>query len=152
MAWRNEVNPEHRMRKKGETPWCLAFKARTHGPDGEWVLRLQQFAPNPWNLRPRENMRQALGKWWQWPLFWIQPERVSRYGNYAGWDLPFSNQVLRTRDGYISTTSGTIERPTPAATRAAGQARRRHDRSSNISRRSQHRSSGGSMAHMEAAV
>ncbi|KAI8633908.1 hypothetical protein F5Y19DRAFT_471166 [Xylariaceae sp. FL1651] len=150
-TWRNITFAERHIRFKKGNPWCLAFKVRKHGSAGEWILRLRSFDSNPWDLGPRENLRHILGPWWQWPFFWIQPERVSRYGNYAGWDLPFGNEVLKQRDALIGFTGVTIEEPGPSTNQAEVSARRRQNRSS-ASRRSHARSSGGSATHAESTA
>ncbi|KAI8629709.1 hypothetical protein F5Y19DRAFT_484619 [Xylariaceae sp. FL1651] len=147
LGMRNITWAESKIREKGGDPWFLAFKVRTHGTEGEWVLRLRSFDSNPWDLGTRENLRHTLGPWWQWPLFWIQPERVSRYGNYAGWDLPFENEVLEARNVLIGFTGVSTGDNGPSAIQVEGPARRRQNRSSNTSRRSQQRSSGGPATH-----
>ncbi|KAI1809724.1 hypothetical protein GGS20DRAFT_580453 [Poronia punctata] len=86
LLWKNKLGAETRFGWAGDDAWALAFKVRTHGPEGEWVLHFHKFEENPWDLGPRENLRHVLGPWWQWPFFWIQPPRVSRYGHYAGWE------------------------------------------------------------------
>jgi hypothetical protein len=39
----------------------------------------------------------------QWAFFWIQPERVDRYDQYQGTDLPFSHRVWALRKKLSST-------------------------------------------------
>ncbi|KAI1810354.1 hypothetical protein GGS20DRAFT_204633 [Poronia punctata] len=140
MVFKNEIYSEKgRSNVDGELHY-LVFKVREHGPNGGWTVRLHKFRNNPWDLGLRENVRQALGPWWQWPLFWIQPERVTRYGKYAGWDLPFGKHVLQVRDAYLGLSSTTPGPDTPSAILVDGGIRRsidirsrRNPRSSNSS-------------------
>ncbi|KAI0473741.1 hypothetical protein GGR56DRAFT_696265 [Xylariaceae sp. FL0804] len=105
--------------------------------------------------------------WWQWPLFWIQPERVVRYGDYPGdRDLPFNREVLRVQseilmdfgDGprnseavaaFEGVTVDRIRPPSAAHVQGAG---RRQQLRLGASRRVQQRSSGVSSAHDESAA
>ncbi|RYP71957.1 hypothetical protein DL769_004562 [Monosporascus sp. CRB-8-3] len=81
---------------RGVPSWILGFK---YDERGETRLHLQRFeGRHPWDLGISENLHQVLGRhWWQWFFFWWQPERVSRYGKYAGRDLPYADWVIRYR-------------------------------------------------------
>ncbi|KAI1320984.1 hypothetical protein F5Y16DRAFT_405407 [Xylariaceae sp. FL0255] len=72
-------------------PWTLVFR----NPVANGVLfQEKSFNTNPWDLGTRENLRQTLGnKRWQWPIFWIKPQRVKKYGRLCTCDLPFSEEV-----------------------------------------------------------
>ncbi|KAI3320883.1 hypothetical protein HD806DRAFT_524542 [Xylariaceae sp. AK1471] len=84
LARKNMTGAEQGMSARGSNPYVLAFKVREHGPEGDWILKVCPFDDNPWDLGTQENLRQTLGEWWQWPLFWIHPPRVTRYGTFAG--------------------------------------------------------------------
>ncbi|KAI4603905.1 hypothetical protein KJ359_000026 [Pestalotiopsis sp. 9143b] len=93
LALNNEVLFE--WRGKPRKPQLLAFKDSRRGMD---VIRLEDFAGNPWDRGTLANMRQVLGeRWWMWLLFWWQPKRVAKYGQYDHVDLPYSVEVWEMR-------------------------------------------------------
>lgn len=111
--------------------------------NGETRLHINQFdGKHPWDLGTAENLRQVFGHWWQWPFFWWQPERVSRYGRYADRDLPYADWVTRYRTDFLMPplTHVTIDE-SGASSRHEQEPRRRQQRSSASSRRSQQHSS-----------
>ncbi|RYP08185.1 hypothetical protein DL765_008885 [Monosporascus sp. GIB2] len=95
LAFKNVIGPERLV-----GAWLLGFK---YDERGETRLHLQTFeGRHPWDLGISENLHQVLGRyWWQWLFFWWQPERVSRYGKYAGRDLPYADWVIRYRTDFL---------------------------------------------------
>ncbi|EMR66905.1 hypothetical protein UCREL1_6108 [Eutypa lata UCREL1] len=78
--------------------WNFAFR---YGPTAEPRLHLKTFkGQHPWDLGIKENTCQVLGRhWWQRFLFCWQPERVARYGQYGGRDLPYADFIVRNSTG-----------------------------------------------------
>lgn len=129
---------------------------------GNTRLHLASFqGKNPWDLGIEENLRQVFGRQlWQWFLFWWQPERVSRYGQYGDRDLPYADFVVRHRTQLLMTplTHVAIDDGFRVASPTHGQAsttRRRQQRSSAASHSSlqhssdQRRSDRSSTSHAE---
>lgn len=139
LAFKNCVHAETISKKV----WYLAFKYDT---GNETRLHINKFqGQHPWDLGISENLRQVFGQWWQWPFFWWQPERVSRYGKYADQDLPYADWVTRYRTEFLMPPLTDIVIDEPGASPSHGQEpRRRQQRSSAASRRSQQQSSQGS--------
>ncbi|KAK7740424.1 hypothetical protein SLS62_011105 [Diatrype stigma] len=140
LAFKNCVYAEQTINNK---VWYLAFKYNT---GNETRFHINKFhGRHPWDLGFSENLRQVLGQWWQWPFFWWQPERVSRYGNYADQDLPYADWVTRYRTDFLMPPLTGVVIDEPSASPSHGQEpRRRQQRSSAVSRRSQQQSSQGS--------
>ncbi|KAI0176819.1 hypothetical protein BJ166DRAFT_584976 [Pestalotiopsis sp. NC0098] len=92
-AIKNEVELEYRGKLR--KPVHLAFQDTR---DHRHISRIQIFSGNPWDLGWKENLRQVLGESiWMWAFFWIQPERVEKYGHYLGGDLLFNERVWTMR-------------------------------------------------------
>ncbi|KAI1268046.1 hypothetical protein F5Y18DRAFT_277418 [Xylariaceae sp. FL1019] len=50
----------------------------------EFDIRLKHFPDrSPWDYGFLENCYHTLGPFWQWPLFWIQPDRVRYYRKHG---------------------------------------------------------------------
>ncbi|KAL8393853.1 hypothetical protein RB595_003562 [Gaeumannomyces hyphopodioides] len=80
-------------------------------------LQYFNYDGNPWDLGSRTaNLRAALGaSFWEWPLFWRQPERVEKYGRGSSEsDLPMSERflaVVRHLQGEETTTTSPSVEP-----------------------------------------
>ncbi|KAI8634706.1 hypothetical protein F5Y19DRAFT_469765 [Xylariaceae sp. FL1651] len=130
----------------------LAFKFRSPGPNGEWRL-LPRHLINPWDLGFEGNWRQVLGQhWYQWLVPFWSPERVSRYGKYGGLgDLPWGQAVRDFQSDFLSAplVGVSVGEPGSSSTHVEGPSRRGQARS-DVSRRSQQRSSGASTGQVAA--
>jgi hypothetical protein len=119
LAVKDCTGPEQKM-----SQWTLAVtKAQSRGHPGPTVSfvrlirteddRRRGINRTPWSLSDWENLRAVLGeRVWTWPLFWIQPARVSKYGRYPGnqSDLPLGELFLRfDRDPDNSPATRTYE-------------------------------------------
>ncbi|KAF9872426.1 hypothetical protein CkaCkLH20_10253 [Colletotrichum karsti] len=91
LAVQNRTAFEYRnfVHRRRRPTWRMAVWDGRH-------LRRYSATFNPWDLGDwKANCRAALGEhWWQWPLFWLQPTRVHRYGSYDGSDLPLGDRWL----------------------------------------------------------
>ncbi|KAI1073658.1 hypothetical protein F5B20DRAFT_498080 [Whalleya microplaca] len=121
----------------------FAFK---YNEGGEWRLRLSTFdGQDPWDLGTVENLHHVLGRhWWQWLLFWWQPERVSRYGRYAGQDLPFADFINTYRSDLLMAPFNSVAVVDDfglSSIHEQGSSSRQQSRPSVNSRREQQRSS-----------
>ncbi|KAI1325386.1 hypothetical protein F5Y16DRAFT_263439 [Xylariaceae sp. FL0255] len=149
ICMRNQLGSENGMLAHGEDPWLLVF--RVPEAYGHYYFKPHSFKDNPFDLGPRENVRQTLGEWWTWPFFWIQPPRVKRYGNYANqWDVPFNAEVRRYRDQLMDPKRSRVDASRSSTSQVESTTRRRQNRSSNVSRRQQQRSTReGSGVHVD---
>ncbi|KAI0015604.1 hypothetical protein F4780DRAFT_784007 [Xylariomycetidae sp. FL0641] len=154
LAWRNDLNSERSIRDGNGSfdPWVIAFKYKSPGANGEWRLHNRRLAKNPWDLGGPANLRQVFGQhWWQWFLFWVPPERVSKYGDFesrCGYsDLPMSKLVESHRRNVLNNV------PRDAGTDASASHAQGSDRRSLVhhARRSQQHSSGASATQAEAS-
>ncbi|KAK7751436.1 hypothetical protein SLS62_006692 [Diatrype stigma] len=154
LACRNCVVAEQEKTLGVSRLWVLGYK---YLEGAETRLHLAGFqGKNPWDLGIEENLRQVLGRQvWQWFLFWVQPERVSRYGKYVDRDLPYAEFVIRHRTDFlmppltsvaVDDGSGTAASPTPVE--AAYTSRRRQQRSSSA----QHQPASSSTSHVQELV
>ncbi|EMR66896.1 hypothetical protein UCREL1_6102 [Eutypa lata UCREL1] len=160
LACKNCTFPEKDISRTVPRLWTLVFKYADSR--GNTRLHLASFqGKNPWDLGIEENLRQVFGRQlWQWFLFWWQPERVSRYGQYGDRDLPYADFVVRHRTQLLMTplTHVAIDDGFRVASPTHGQAsttRRRQQRSSAASHSSlqhssdQRRSDRSSTSHAE---
>ncbi|KAH9900250.1 hypothetical protein F4778DRAFT_166989 [Xylariomycetidae sp. FL2044] len=149
LGMRNVTTPETNQHQLH-----LAFKINQ---GGQWQLHLFTFHhKRPWDIGTSENLHQLFGKhWWQWFFFFCSPERVSRYGNYHGSDLPYAQFVHDHRTSLLMPLLSSIavkaepgpssiheQEPSPLQHELTSITRREQQRSAVSSRRSQHRSSG----------
>ncbi|KAI0163914.1 hypothetical protein GGR57DRAFT_497997 [Xylariaceae sp. FL1272] len=131
---RNETGIERKMRTSPSSrfgrfdPRLVAFKVAKNRNEA-FQLRLKHFPDrSPWDYGFLENCRHTLGPFWQWLLFWIQPDRVRYYQKYGRF-RDFNEDVDRYHSSLRQLTGVSIDGGALPANRAGGAARRRENRS-----------------------